>query len=107
MSAMLTTASTIQCSHGGTAVLATSNQTTSAGGRVLLESDVHQVVGCPFSTGSKYSPCVTITWSSGVQAVSIRGTKVLVTSSVGSCKSAEGVVQGVARVQTQQRASAR
>lgn len=105
---LLTTSSKIQCPHGGRAFLTTSNRTTSAGARILLESDVHQVVGCPFTVGSKYQPCVTIAWSAGASAVSIGGEKALVKSSIGKCKNAEGAVQGVAIVgQTQQRASAR
>ncbi|MGE0397128.1 MAG: hypothetical protein AB7T06_10445 [Kofleriaceae bacterium] len=108
MSKLLTTASVVTCPHGGVARLATKNTTTKAGARVLVETDVHDVIGCPFSTGSKYSPCRKITWSAGPRAVTIHGTKVLVASSVGTCKNSEKVVQGTARVMsTQQRADAR
>jgi hypothetical protein len=107
MSKLLTTASVVTCPHGGIAKLGTSNTKTKAGARVLVETDVHDVFGCPFWAGSKYSPCRKITWNAGPRTVTIHGTKVLVTSSVGTCKNSERAVQGVARVSsTQLRASA-
>ena len=102
---VLTTSSTITCPHGGQATLLTSNQSVKvAGSAVLLESDTHQVVGCPFMIGNKYSPCVTITWSNGSTSMKAGGTAVLDMSSVGKCQSAEQATQGVAMkvpVQTQ------
>lgn len=93
----LTTASTVMCPHGGQAILITSNARVTAGGSpVLLESDTHVVVGCPFTIGPKYQPCVQIAWSGGAARTSVGGTAPLVQSSVGQCKSAEGIVQGVA-----------
>lgn len=93
----LTTASTIVCPHGGQAILMTSNARVTAGGPpVLLESDVHVVAGCPFTVGTKYQPCVKIEWSAGAAKVSVGGTAPLVQASIGLCKSAEGIVQGVA-----------
>jgi hypothetical protein len=93
----LTIASTIQCPHGGMAVLITSNTRVSAGGPlVLLESDIHPVVGCPFTIGPKYSPCVRIEWSAGTTKVTVQGIKTLVQSSIGKCISPEGAPQGVA-----------
>jgi len=108
MSAMLTTASVVKCPHGGTAQLVTKNMTTKAHGRVLLETDKHHVIGCGFWRGNTYSPCFEISWSAGVSKVSIRGTKVLVKTSVGTCRAADKVVQGIALVSsTQHAASAR
>src|SRR5262249_32063252 len=61
---LLTVASTVLCPHGGRALLLTSNtRVLGRDGLVLLESDIHTVVGCPFTVGSKYSPCVRIEWS--------------------------------------------
>ncbi len=100
----LTIQSTIQCPHGGMALLSTSNQKVSAlGGNVLLESDVHQIAGCGFTLpGPKPSPCVTIEWQAGTQKATIDGQKILVESSVGLCKSPEGAPQGTAIIsQTQ------
>ena len=106
---VLTTASIVMCMHGGQATLITSNSKVLAqGALVLLETDVHPVVGCPFTVGPKYSPCVRIEWSSGSQQLSVGGTPVLTRSSVGKCYGAEGAEQGVATVvNTQPKASAR
>lgn len=98
----LTTTSSVQCPHGGRALLLTSNTCSLAGASMLLESDVHSVVGCSFFAGQKYSPCLTIEWSAGASALTISGTKVLVRSSVGKCKNDSGVVQGSAIVASTQ-----
>ncbi|HEX9898505.1 MAG TPA: hypothetical protein VGC81_04735 [Candidatus Methylomirabilis sp.] len=93
----LTMTSTIQCPHGGVAILITSNTRTFAGGApVLLESDIHPILGCPFTVGLKYSPCIRIEWSAGASKATIRGKKVLVESSIGKCINPEGASQGVA-----------
>lgn len=105
----LTTASTIQCLHGGQAILLTANTAALAGGSpVLLESDIHLVVGCPFTVGPKYSPCVRIQWSAGSTQVTVNGTPTLVQTSIGQCINAEGAPQGVAIIaNTQPKVSAR
>lgn len=104
----LTTTSTIMCPHGGQATLMTTNTHASAGGaKILLESDVHTVTGCPLMEGQKSSPCVRIEWSSGAGKASVNGTAILVKSSIGECKNGEGASQGVATiVNTQLKASA-
>ena len=101
---VLTTTSSIQCPHGGRAILSTSDTTTSARAPMLLETDIHTVAGCSFYQGTNYSPCVTIAWSAGAGAVTVGGTKVLVKSSIGQCKNAGGVVQGVAIIASTQTA---
>jgi hypothetical protein len=106
---ILTTASTVMCTHGGQATLTTSNSKVLAqGAPALLETDVHPVAGCPFTVGPKYSPCVRIEWSAGAGQVAVGGKPVLTRSSIGKCFGAEGAVQGVATVvNTQPKASAR
>jgi hypothetical protein len=106
---VLTTASTVMCTHGGQATLSTSNSKVLVqGAPALLETDVHPVVGCPFTIGPKYSPCVRIEWSAGATQVTANGTPVLTRSSIGKCFGAEGAVQGVATItNTQIKASAR
>jgi len=104
----LTTAASVQCPHGGRAILATTNTCSLGGSPMLLESDVHPIVGCTFWAGPKYSPCLTIEWSAGASALTIGGTKVLIKSSVGKCKNDGGAVQGMALVaSTQQPVSAK
>ena len=104
---ILNTSSTIMCPHGGQATLFTSNTRVFADGApALLESDIHPVVGCPFTVGPKYSPCVRMEWSAGASKVAIGGTPVLVQTSVGRCLNAESATQGVAIiVNTQIKAS--
>lgn len=95
---LLTTASTIQCPHGGKATLFTSNARVMADGApVLLSSDVHPVVGCAFTLpGPKPSPCVRIEWAAPAGSSDVGGTAPLVKTSVGKCISPEGAPQGVA-----------
>ena len=104
---LLTTASQILCPHGGQAILTTANTRVTAGAAVLLQTDVHTVVGCPFTIGTKYSPCVRIEWQSAATRASAGGTAVLTQTSIGLCYSPESAPQGVALiVNTQPRASA-
>jgi len=110
---ILTTGSTVLCTHGGSAILTTANtKATSDNMPALLETDVHMVAGCPFQIpfgpGTKPSPCIRIEWSAGTTQLQVNGVGVLVQSSIGKCYSAEGAVQGVATiVNTQMKVSAR
>ena len=106
---MLTTSSQVQCPHGGQATLITGNARVSAdSGQVLLQTDVHPIAGCPFTIGTKPSPCLRIEWTVAAAQVTVDGTPVLDQSSVGLCLSPENAPQGVAIiVNTQQKASAR
>jgi hypothetical protein len=107
---VLTTAGTIACPHGGRAILTTSNTKVAAqGAQALVETDVHPVVGCPFTLpGPKPSPCIRIEWQAGAMQASVRGVPVLVRSSIGLCYSPENAPQGVAIiVSTQPKVSAR
>lgn len=109
---ILTTMSTVMCTHGGQAILTTANSKLLVDGApALLESDVHSVAGCPFQipigTGTKPSPCIRIEWAGGATSVTVNGTGVLVKSSVGKCMSPEGAPQGVANiVNTQMKSTA-
>jgi hypothetical protein len=104
---LLTVGATVLCPHGGRAILTTSNtRVLGPDGPVLLESDVHIVVGCPFTVGTKYSPCVRIEWQAPAMQSNANDVKPLVETSVGICYGAEGAPQGTAIVAaTQQEAS--
>jgi hypothetical protein len=94
---LLTITSSVMCPHGGQAILFTANADVMVDGApVLLETDVHPVVACPFTIGLKYSPCVQIRWSGGAARAGINGVPALVQSSIGVCLSPEGAPQGVA-----------
>lgn len=101
---ILTTTSTVMCPHGGLAQLITSNtEALIDGAPALLQTDVHPIVGCPF-TPVAYSPCVTIRWVTGATQTQIRGVPVLLQNSVGLCLNAAQAPQGTAlvvQVQTQ------
>ena len=101
---ILTTTSTVMCPHGGQAMLLTTNtEALIDGAPALLQTDVHPIVGCPF-TPVAYSPCVTIRWITGATLSSVRIVPVLLQSSVGLCLNAAQAPQGTAIVvQVQQR----
>lgn len=98
--AMLQLGCTIQCPHGGMVNPVTANSRVRAGGAfVLLVSDTFPVAGCPFTLpGPKPSPCVLVQWQLPAQRVTVNGQAVLLETSIGLCKSAEGLVQGTALV---------
>ena len=97
MPPVLTTASQVQCMHGGQALLVTTNSELFAGGSpVLLQSDLPAVVGCPFTAGVVYSPCVSVQWETAATSLSVNGVGVLSQISVGICLNAGGAPQGVA-----------
>ena len=98
---VLTISSTVQCPHGGSAILTTANTKLMVDCvPALLESDVHSVAGCPFQSpvgvGTKPSPCIRIEWSGGAVQMQVNGVGVLIQSSVGLCYSPEGAPQGPA-----------
>lgn len=94
---MLKTNSTIQCPHGGQAILFTSNtKVVRKQVPVLIETDIHPVAGCPFTVGPKYSPCVRIEWKAGHADTLVDGVPVLCQTSIGICYNAEGAPQGIA-----------
>jgi hypothetical protein len=96
---VLTAASTVQCTHGGSATATPSNTSVLADGSpMLVESDTHTVAGCSFNVSGTPSPCVTIAWSAAATKVKVNGSAVLLQSSIGQCKAATGAVQGVAIV---------
>jgi hypothetical protein len=98
MTPILTTTSTVMCPHGGQAQLFTSNtEALIDGAPALLLTDVHPIVGCPF-TPVVYSPCVSIRWLTGALQTAIHNVPVLLQTSVGLCLNAAQVPQGTALV---------
>lgn len=95
---ILNTAASVVCPHGGHVILTTSNTTALADrAPALLLTDVHTVAGCPFQipgTPPKPQPCVTVRWLVGAQLTRVRGTPVLLQTSVGLCYSVEQIPQG-------------
>ncbi len=102
---ILTTTSTVMCPHGGMAQLFTTNTKAFVDGApMLLITDVHPIVGCPF-TPVAYSPCVTIRWLTAATQTLVQQVPVLLQTSVGLCLNAAQAPQGAAIVvQVQQNA---
>jgi hypothetical protein len=103
---ILTTTSTVMCPHAGQAQLVTTNtEWLIDGSPVLLQTDVHPIVGCTFTPGGVYTPCIMVRWASGATQTQIHGVPVLLQNSVGLCLNAAQAPQGVALVvQVQTRA---
>jgi hypothetical protein len=98
--AILTTASTLMCPHGGQVQLSTSNsQANIEGSPALLLSDRHTVSGCPFTLPSGTpQPCVSVQWLVGATQTQVGGVPVLLANSVGLCLSAAQIPQGLPSV---------
>jgi hypothetical protein len=97
---IITTAAMLMCPHGGTVMLQTTNaQARAEGAPMCLVTDVHTVVGCPFTLpGPVPEPCVTVRWQAGATQTQVGGTPVLLQTSVGLCHNAKQVPQGPVQV---------
>jgi hypothetical protein len=94
----LNTASTLQCPHGATVQVVSSNTKVSAGGgAAALANDTFTIVGCPFqlpTTPPTPSPCVKVQWLATDGRVKVGGAATLSQTSSGLCLSAAQVPQG-------------
>jgi hypothetical protein len=94
----LTTLSTLQCPHGGTVTIVSSNAKVQAdGGFIATASDTFTVAGCPFqipATPPIPSPCLTVQWLVPDVMVTVNGQPSLSQSSTGLCLSAAQIPQG-------------
>jgi hypothetical protein len=96
MGALLTTASTLQCPHGGTVTLVTANATTQVSGAfAITAADTLTIAGCPFTIppGTPH-PCTTVQWVSTDTKSTIGGNATLSEESVGLCLAADQAPQG-------------
>lgn len=99
MPPVVTTASQVQCMHGGMATLVTTNSVLLAGGMpALLETDIPIIAGCAFVVGVVPSPCLTIEWAGAATKLTVNGAGVVLIDSIGMCMNAAGAPQGVAIV---------
>jgi hypothetical protein len=93
----ITTASSLQCPHGGTVQIVSSNTSVQAGSPMVTAADTFTVSGCPFqipATPPIPSPCVTVQWLAPDTRVTINGQPSLSQSSGGICFSAAQIPQG-------------
>ena len=95
----LTTASTLQCPHGGSVQIVSSNIAVKASEVALaLASDTFTISGCPFQIPAAPSPipspCVIVQWVKTDLKTTVNGTPTLSSTSVGLCLAATQVPQG-------------
>jgi hypothetical protein len=100
---LLHVSATVQCTHGASASIVSTNQRVTVGGlAVATMSDTTTVAGCtfqvPIGTGTKPQPCVTVQWSVPATRVKVNGVAPLVKTSQGLCQSAEKIPQGTASI---------
>ena len=98
MPALLTTASTMMCPHGGTVTGIPGQSQTTAGAPVLRGSDTFMVAGCAFNIAGVPNPCVSVQWMETATRVKAGGDFVLNEASVGMCLAATQAPQGTALI---------
>jgi hypothetical protein len=106
MAALLTTAASLSCPHGGSVSIVSANTKVLAGAPLALATDTFTISGCPFQipigTGSVPHPCVTVHWLKPNLRTTVNGAPTLSQDSVGLCLAADQVPQGPVSVsQTQ------
>lgn len=98
----LTVNSTLQCPHGGSVqIISTNTQSKAEQGNILTMSDVFAVSGCPFqipATPPIPSPCLNVIWLVPDVEVKAGGNAVLSDKSVGVCMAASGLPQGKVQI---------
>lgn len=102
MPALLTSASTMMCPHGGTVTAVPGQSKTTASSPVLRMSDTCTIAGCPFVIGTVASPCVTVQWVQACTKVQAGGDFALNEASVGLCLAATQAPQGTVLIQNTQ-----
>lgn len=92
----ITTASSLQCPHGGSVQITSTNTRSNAVQAPLaLATDTFMVTGCPFTLpGPVPSPCVTVMWMVPDVRVRVNGVPTLSRSDVGMCIGVFGLPQG-------------
>jgi hypothetical protein len=85
MPALLTTASTLMCPHGGTVTGTPGATRAQADGPLLRASDSFSIAGCTFNVSGVAQPCTTVQWVVTAQRVKHGGDLVLNEASVGLC----------------------
>jgi len=106
--ALITTAATLTCPHGGQVVIASGNTQVLAGAALALATDTFTITGCPFQLptpgGPVPHPCVRVQWLKTNLRCSVGGVPTLAADSAGLCLAADQVPQGsvvVSPAQTQ------
>ena len=85
----LTIASTLQCPHGGTVIIISTNMRVRAGAPIATAADVFTIAGCLAS-----NPCLTVQWLVPDMRVRVNGIPTLSRSSLGLCLNGVQIPQG-------------
>lgn len=95
MAGLLTTASKLQCPHGGQVRITTSNDRAKAAGTALVRaSDTFSISGCPFPSSGPPHPCVRVKWVMPALRGKALREALLTRDSVGLCVAADDAPQG-------------
>jgi hypothetical protein len=94
MPALLTSASTMMCPHGGTVTATPGSTRATAGAPVLRGSDTFVISGCPFVVAGALHPCVSVNWVQTATRMKHGGSLVLNQASVGLCIAGDQAPQG-------------
>ena len=85
MPALLTTASTLMCPHGGTVTGSPGATRATADAVILRATDSFIIAGCTFNVSGVAQPCTAVQWVVTAQKVKHDGDFVLTEASVGLC----------------------
>ena len=103
---LLTVASSLQCPHGGTVAISSTNSQVVGGAALALATDTFTIAGCPFQipvgVGTVPHPCMTVQWTKPNVFTTVNGTPTLAQDSVGLCLAADQAPQGPVSVVTTQ-----
>lgn len=96
MGAILTTAATMMCPHGGTATgtVAAASRASAGGPQILTVSDTFLIAGCPLNISGAPHPCVEIQWIVGALRATADSAAILTTDAQGLCLAADKAPQG-------------
>ncbi len=94
MPALLTSATTMMCPHGGTVTVTPGSTRAAAGAPILRASDTFTIAGCTFPPSGPPHPCVSVNWIVTATRVKHGGDFVLNESSVGLAIAADQAPQG-------------
>jgi hypothetical protein len=91
------------CPHGGQVqTIPTSPRVLVQGQPVAVATDQFLIVGCPFTLGPVYHPCVRVTWLVPAARVTVMGVPVILQTSVGITQAADQAPQGAPIVSVNQ-----
>ena len=103
MAEFLTTASVLQCPHGGSVSSVTSNARTKADGAYIVrKGDTFTIAGCAFNVSGSPHPCVKVQWVTSALRVKVAADDALTKDSVGLCLAADQAPQGTVLVSNTQ-----